>query len=106
MTLKTLMVLLLVCLTILSLVSSSFAYGAQGHRTVAQIAQQRLNQRAKDAIAQILKPDRCKDLACISTWPDDLKLAVRNAKGPLAGNREALAFQRKFSKNAKWHFVN
>src|SRR5262245_52782501 len=106
MTLKTLKVFLLVCLTVLSLLSSAFAYGAQGHRVVARIAEQRLNQRAKDAIAQIIRPDRCKDLACLSTWPDDLKLAVRNAKGPLAGNREALTFQRKFTKNAKWHFVN
>jgi hypothetical protein len=99
---------LLCCLVILSVSTSAFSYGGEGHRAVGLLAQERLNQRAKDAINIILNGDeqQCKDLACVATWPDDLKLAVRNGIGPLANSKEAFAFQKSFPDNDKWHFVN
>jgi hypothetical protein len=77
--------LLLYSALLLSSASYALGYGGEGHRAVGLMAQQRLNQRAATAIAALLKNDKCKELACIATWPDDLKLAARKNKGPLAG---------------------
>jgi hypothetical protein len=94
---------LLCCLVTLSVSTSAFSYGGEGHRAVGLLAQQRLNQRAKDAINIILNGDeqQCKHLGCVATWPDDLKLAVRNHIGPLANSKEAFAFQKSFPDNDK-----
>lgn len=103
---RTLTCLLFACALLLSLTSHAFGYGGEGHRAVGLMAQQRLNQRASTAVANLLKNDKCKDLACVATWPDELKQAARFNSGPLAGNKEALGFQKAFPTNDKWHFVN
>lgn len=84
------------------LASACFGWGYEGHRTVADLARMHLSPTAKEQIVKILGND---DLAAISTWPDDLRGALRNY-GPLAADPEAHEFNKKFPKNQNWHFVD
>src|SRR4051812_830477 len=51
----------------------AFAWGPEGHRAVAQMAQQKLSPNAKAAVAAMLGSQTLPDIA---TWADD----VRNAR--------------------------
>ena len=70
-----------------------WAWGAVGHKTIAWIAQDRLNPKAQKAVLEILGEDR--DLPSVSTWADAivrmrpetapwhyLNLNVREGQGP------------------------
>jgi hypothetical protein len=71
--------------TALLLVASSlcFAWGAEGHRVVADVAREHLSASARLAVVQLLGDD---DLASISTWADEIRRERRETFG--------------------WHFVN
>lgn len=78
------------------------AWGAQGHRAMAEAARAMLSARARAHVVQIMGSD---DLASVSTWADDVREASRG-RGPLADNPEAEQFNAEFPKNEQWHFAD
>jgi hypothetical protein len=78
------------------------AWGKLGHEAIGTLAAELLHEKARLRIKKILGPD---DLAGASTWLGDLRSAEKG-KGGLANNAEAAAFNKKFSDNHKWHYVN
>jgi hypothetical protein len=59
-----------ICAAILALSISSFAWGPEGHRVIADVAANRLTTAARRQIRDLLGND---DLASISTWADEIK---------------------------------
>src|SRR5207253_8125138 len=67
----------------------TYAWGTTGHRVVARIAAKHLTTKTKAALSAILMADeedldQCKQLsslgdklACISTWPDEIRDAKK-----------------------------
>ncbi|HEV2859444.1 MAG TPA: S1/P1 nuclease [Pyrinomonadaceae bacterium] len=98
----TLCAIALCCATLLASAPPANAYGSQGHRTIARLAQERLNATARARIQNILGNT---DLVALAMWPDELKQA-KKGKGPLKNDPEAKAFNQKFPGNGGWHFVN
>lgn len=66
------------------------AWGAQGHRLVARIAETRLDPAAKAEVARLLAAEPGATLASIAPWADQLR-----AEDPDLGKR-----------SAGWHYVN
>lgn len=84
-------------------VSSSFAWGGDGHQTVGRIASLRIKPRTAQQISLILKPG--DTLANISTWADTVKERV----GKTDPDPDTNAFLQDIehnSKNREWHYVN
>jgi hypothetical protein len=79
-----------------------FAWGRLGHEAIGTLASGLLYEKAKLRVKRILGTD---DLADASVWLDELRSAGRGA-GPLAGDADAAAFNKKFPDNHEWHFVN
>lgn len=86
----------------LSVVAPAYPWGIEGHRTVAELARERLTPAARAAVVKILGND---DLAAIAVWADDLRAVARH-QGPLANDAEAHAFNAKFPHNYSWHYVD
>ncbi len=76
-----------------------FAFGHEGHQTVAAIAETMLTPKTKAAVAEILDGDTMLDAA---TWPDDIKPPY----GKLSQTPEAKMFNAQHGDNKSWHFVN
>lgn len=62
--------LVFICALLFLAPTSSFAWGATGHRVTGLIAQQHLNKKAKKKLARILGQE---SLAMASTWMDDVR---------------------------------
>lgn len=62
-------VLLLVLL--LSITSPAHAWGAMGHRLVAQMAQEQLHPQTRDAVDHLLEQESGATLASIASWADE-----------------------------------
>lgn len=60
----------LLILSVCLITSKAFAWGKNGHRIVAEIAQQNLSVEAKKGVKDILGD---QDLARVSTWPDEVR---------------------------------
>jgi S1/P1 Nuclease len=75
------------------------AFSAEGHRTIAAIAQQNLSPKAKLAVAAILENETLVDA---SVWPDEIKQPM----GRLWQTPEARRFNHDHGDNKKWHYVN
>lgn len=60
----------LLSVALLSVASSSFAWGRTGHQVVANVAQERLSPAARKAVAALLKG---ATLASVSTEADDYR---------------------------------
>jgi hypothetical protein len=103
MKLRTYLFQLVGIVVLLSLATQCLGYGREGHKAVGLMAQNHLNENASKAIAKLLESDKCKDLACVAPWPDDLKQAARRHQGPLKDDPEAKDFQARFPNNDKWH---
>ena len=101
-TLRSMFSILLACAALIFPASHALAYSAQGHKTVAKVAQERLNAKARTGIRKILGST---DLVSVAMWPDELKQAKKK-KGPLKNDPEAKRFNKKFPGNGGWHFVN
>ncbi len=83
--------------------SSSFAWGGDGHQTVGKIASLRIKPRTAQQIALILKPG--ETLASIATWADTVKDEV----GKSDPDPDTNAFLQDIEHNARnreWHYVN
>ena len=76
--------------TIALLPAPAFAWGAQGHRLVARIAETRLDPAAKAEINRLLATEPGDTLSSIAPWADQLR-----ANDPDLGKR-----------SAGWHYVN
>lgn len=88
-----------------SLARIAFGWGKEGHEAIGMLAQQMISGKTLAKVRELLEQGRDQDLASISVWADDLQTAAHDA-GPLARDPEAIAFNRRFPKNARWHFVN
>lgn len=80
---KGVMLVLLSCWLSLA-TQPSYAWGTQGHRLVARLAQQRLSVRARQAVARLLQPG--ETLESVATWAD----TIRNAR----------------PETKRWHYVD
>jgi hypothetical protein len=79
---------LVLALTVVS--TDALAWGAQGHRLVARIAEPRLTPQTRAEVARLLANEPTPTLAAIAPWADELR-----AKDPGLGKR-----------SAGWHYVN
>jgi hypothetical protein len=79
--------------------SPAFPFAAEGHKTVAAIAEPLLNDTAKHAIANILGNESMMDA---SVFADEIKPPF----GSLCKTDEAKAFNQAHGDNKKWHYVN
>jgi hypothetical protein len=77
------------------------AWGDEGHQTIAQVAFERLTPAVRGKVGAILDGATVEDTA---VWPD--KIRGGNHPGPLAGTPEGKAFNKKFTRNSLWHFVD
>ena len=93
---------ILVLLLIVLAGPRAFAWGRLGHEAIGTLAGELLKEKARMRVKKLLGTD---DLANASTWLDEIRSADRGT-GPLVGNKEAVAFNKKFSDNHKWHFTN
>jgi nuclease S1 len=75
-----------VALFLVLLPSQSYAWGREGHRIVAEIAEQYLEPATARQIRELLRLDNATTLAEVSTWADDIRAQRRNT--------------------APWHFVD
>jgi hypothetical protein len=94
--------IVLLALLALNGISRAQAWGRLGHEAIGALAGGLLHERARLQVKKILGPE---DLADVAVWLDELRAAGRGT-GPLAGSREAIAFNKKFPDNPEWHFVN
>jgi hypothetical protein len=85
----------------LATITAAFGYGREGHEAVGELARQMLRPEARASVQQILGHD---NLAAVSTWSDELKLA-QHGQGPLANNPGAVAVNAKFPLNHECHFA-
>lgn len=69
---------------------TAFAWGPQGHRLVARIAETELSPQARAQVAQLLKGEPNPSLAGVATWADELR-----EHDPDLGKR-----------SGPWHYVN
>jgi nuclease S1 len=76
--------------TITALPSPSWAWGPQGHRLVATVAEARLSPKTRQEVGRLLRGEPDPTLAGVSNWADDLR--ENNAD---LGRR-----------SARWHYVN
>lgn len=55
------------------LVPNAWAWGPEGHRIVAELAQRHLSPAAEAQVERLLAPEHTKRLADIATWADDIQ---------------------------------
>ena len=79
--------------------SPAFPFAAEGHKTIAAIAEPLLNDTARHAIVSILGTETMMDA---SVFPDEIKPPF----GSLCKTDEAKAFNQAHGDNKKWHYVN
>ena len=83
----------------LAAVNSAFAFGFEGHQTIAELARMDLNPRARAAVVRILGNDQ---LAFAATWLDEVREQAKYHKG----GPEVQDFMRRNPGASSWHFVN
>jgi hypothetical protein len=81
---------------------AAHAWGRLGHEAIGTVAGELLKPKARLAVKKILGNDY---LADAGTWLDEVRTSARGM-GPLAGDKEAAAFNKKFPDSNKWHFTN
>ena len=81
------------------------AWAQEGHAAVAALAAELISPKTRTKIHDLLATGGDKDLVSVACWADAVLIAAHD-EGPLHGNEEAMAFNRKFPKSAMWHFVN
>ncbi|MBV8585285.1 MAG: S1/P1 nuclease [Verrucomicrobia bacterium] len=86
-------------------IRSALAWGPEGHKAVAALAEELISPATKARVKAILAQDQSPDLASISVWADDARLASFGA-GPLKDDPVAAAFNHDWPHNALWHFVD
>ncbi len=69
---------------LLVIAGTAAAWGAKGHRLVAELAQERLDARTAEEVRRLLRVEGFDSLADVSNWADEIK----------------------DRRTARWHFVN
>lgn len=88
---RTLLAVSGIALTVSTLFSApAFAWGAQGHRLVARVAETRLEPAAKAEVERLLAIEPGETLASVAPWADQVR-----ANDPDLGRR-----------SARWHYIN
>ncbi len=82
----------ILCALSIFITNQTLAFGAFGHRTIAEIANAGLTPSARAQVAELLKVAPRPSLAGLSTWPDELR------DDPTA--REL------GKRTARWHYMN
>jgi hypothetical protein len=97
----------LLFLVVAGTASTALAYGSQGHKAVAKVAQSMLSANASAGIASILRVKQLNgnELAELVTWPIELNLAL-NGDGSLVRDSEAAIFNRNFPDHVLWRFAD
>jgi hypothetical protein len=80
-----------------------FAWGAQGHRAIASLAQELISFKTQAKVQQLLNECGDKDLVRASTWADEIR---PNAHLDRPRPEDAEAFNLQFPNNPSWHFVD
>lgn len=81
---------------------AAHAWGRLGHEAIGTLAGDLLKPSVRARVKKILGND---DLADAGVWLDEVRSADRGT-GPLVSDKEAIAFNKKFPDNHKWHFTN
>jgi S1/P1 nuclease len=91
-----------ITVAVLSVVTawSALAFGAKGHRVIAEAAQLNLTTQTKSNVQAILGSISLSDAA---VWPDEIK-NPNNLSG--SAKAEATAFNLTHKNNRAWHYVN
>jgi S1/P1 Nuclease len=84
---------------------TALAWGQEGHAAIAALASELISPKTRTKIQDLLATGGDKDLVSVASWADAVLIAAHD-EGPLHGNEEAMAFNRKFPKSGMWHFVN
>lgn len=88
---RTLLAVSSIALAVSTLISApAFAWGAQGHRLVARVAETRLEPAAKAEVERLLALEPGETLASVAPWADQVR-----ANDPDLGRR-----------SARWHYIN
>jgi hypothetical protein len=95
----------LLIITAVLLTGGALAWGPEGHRAVATLAEELISPATKARVKAILAQDHSLDLASVSVWADEARLASFGA-GPLKDDPVAAAFNHNWPHNALWHFVD
>jgi hypothetical protein len=77
-------------------------FSAPRHRTIADLADGFLNDKARKEVKKILSKINAGTLKTIATWPDDIKPTSKR----IPTDKETVAFLKKFPKTGEWHFVD
>jgi hypothetical protein len=74
--------------------SPAFAWGKKGHEIAGRIADKFLDERARNAINELLKGDQFQSLSDgqLNSWADAI--------------RSSAAFRHKYPRMAEWHYIN
>ena len=94
--------IIFVTLFLLGAAPRGLAWGREGHEAIGGLATALLHEKARLRVKKILGTD---DLSDAAVWLDELKSAEKGM-GKLGKDSEAIAFNKKFPDNHKWHFVN
>jgi hypothetical protein len=78
-------------------------WGAEGHRAIAALAQTLIAPDTFGKVRQLLSECDERDLVSASTWADEIR---PNARLDHPRPQDADAFNRQFSDNASWHFID
>jgi len=84
---------------------TALAWAQEGHAAVAALAAELISPKTRTKIQDLLATGGDKDLVSVASWADAVLMAAHD-EGPLHGDEEAMAFNRKFPKSGMWHFVN
>jgi hypothetical protein len=86
-------------------VSPLYAWGAEGHYVIAEMAWHLISSKTKEHVKKILALGGDSKLTTISYWADEVREAGKGT-GPLASDPDAIRFNRAFPSNEQWHFID
>ncbi len=86
-----------------SSVESLWAWGAEGHRAIAALAQEMISSTTRTKVQLLLDECGYRDLASASTWADEVR---ENAHSDKPRPKDAEDFNRQFPTNPSWHFID
>jgi hypothetical protein len=87
--------------------SNLLAWGPEGHRTIAAVALELLEQKNPAAAAKVKEILAGEDIRDSSIWPDDVrKNKIASRSGRFADTPEGKAFNEAHPENPTWHYVD
>ena len=91
----------------LMLVTQAFAWGPQGHRTIAALALEQVAKSKPEAAAKIKEILAGEDVRDAAIWPDDVRPnRIASRAGRFSATEEGKKFNEAHPDNPMWHFVD